>query len=219
PMPWRAPCSLQTWTAQAIQAITRSSPMTLPTTSHGFRAQLRSRSATPTARTVPPAAVPKEGVSSIELGGFFSHLGTSPATPLEPVRSHSGGRAPGVKDTPLVHPEIPAHGQIPGNARRRDSGGRIHAGPRGEFSGSRYALPAPCRLFACHARNVPGGSTPLAILWLRRPRQNRRSNQRIGSQEPIRIGPPENLRPLTHTTFLLHREPIDRPQRKTNRTD
>jgi hypothetical protein len=44
--------------------------------------------------------------------------------------------------------------------------------------------------------------TPWLYFWLRRPRQNRRSDQGIGSQEPIRIGPPENLRPLslTHTT-------------------
>jgi hypothetical protein len=59
----------------------------------------------------------------------------------------------------------------------------------------RPALSAPCREFTSQARNVPGRANPLAILWLRRPRQNRRSNQRIGSQEPIRIGPPASLRP------------------------
>jgi arginine decarboxylase len=69
-----------------------------------------------------------------------------------------------------------------------------------------------------HAWNVPSPGNPVAILWLRRPPTDRRSDQGIGSQEPIRIGPPDSLRPLT-SSLRLNREPILRPQRRPNRTD
>lgn len=60
-------------------------------------------------------------------------------------------------------------------------------------------LAAPWGEFDPHALNLPGRRTPVAILWLRRPPTEPEVRSQIGSQEPIRIGPPVSLRPLTST--------------------
>jgi hypothetical protein len=64
-------------------------------------------------------------------------------------------------------------------------------------------LPAPWGEFDPHAGNVPGRRIAVAILWLRRPPTEPEVRSKIGSQEPIRIGPPVSLRPLNLDLYDL----------------
>ena len=156
PRLWRALCSLQTRIAHPIQARTSSSPITTPTAGPGgFRRPFGS------SFDADPLLQLRQG--GVQGGSLLAR------DALAPLPDHPRGRLR-ARDAPVQRAlwTVPRLESSCSKPRFRNLG---VAAIQREPCRRRHPLPAPCRELTCQARTLPGGKTPLAILWLRRPRQ------------------------------------------------